>query len=280
MKKLGVIIAAFIFLLLVTGGNVSANHSWGPYHWARTANPFTLKLGNNTSGTWTNFLFAASSDWSASSVLDTNVVSGGTKAKPCRTTNGRVEVCNANYGNNGWLGVAQIWIYGGEHITQGTVRNNDYYFGNSTYQYNNEAEKKHVICQEIGHTLGLDHQSTDGTSLNTCMDYYHNTSNSDTRSTTPNAGDYDELTCIYDQAANGKTLINGTHTCVGTGHLDNFDTVLSIATKQGALFGNGNPDLNDPSAWGKLVRSDNRESLYEKDLGGGNKLFTFVTWAN
>lgn len=24
-----------------------ASHSWNGYHWARTSNPFTLKLGNN-----------------------------------------------------------------------------------------------------------------------------------------------------------------------------------------------------------------------------------------
>ncbi len=27
----------------------SATHSWGGYHWARTVNPLTLKLGNNVS---------------------------------------------------------------------------------------------------------------------------------------------------------------------------------------------------------------------------------------
>ena len=26
-----------------------ANHSWGGYHWARTSNPFTVKLGDNVS---------------------------------------------------------------------------------------------------------------------------------------------------------------------------------------------------------------------------------------
>ena len=30
----------------------SANHSWGNYHWARTANPFTVKLGDNLTGDW------------------------------------------------------------------------------------------------------------------------------------------------------------------------------------------------------------------------------------
>ena len=44
-----------------------------------------------------------------------------------------------------WLGLAQIWL-SGSHITQGIVKNNDYYFGGSTYAYNNEAEKLHVIC--------------------------------------------------------------------------------------------------------------------------------------
>ena len=91
-------------------------------------------------------------------MMDTTVVAGGTRPKNCRPTTGRVEVCNAAYGNTGWLGVAQIWITGGTHITQGTVKNNDYYFGNSTYQYNNTAEMQHVICQEVGHTFGLAHQ--------------------------------------------------------------------------------------------------------------------------
>lgn len=253
---------------------VQATHSWGGYHWARTANPFTLKLGNNTSGTWTGLLSTASSDWSQSTVLDTTIVPGGTKPKSCRPTNGRVEVCNANYSNTGWLGLAQIWISGGTHITQGVVKNNDYYFGSSTYQYNNLAEMQHVICQEIGHTLGLDHQSTDGSSLNTCMDYYHNTSGSDTKSTHPNAGDYDELRCIYDPTVNGQTLTSGPHTCVGTGHLDSFSTVLSSPSRGNSVMGGVNHD--NPSEWGQLVKKEGRSAIYEKDLGQGNKLVTFV----
>jgi len=29
---------------------------------------------------------------------------------------------------------------------------------------------QHVICQEIGHTFGLDHQDESGISLNSCID--------------------------------------------------------------------------------------------------------------
>ena len=41
---------------------VSATHSWGNYHWGRTANPFTLKLGDNVSNAWDSFLGTTSSD--------------------------------------------------------------------------------------------------------------------------------------------------------------------------------------------------------------------------
>jgi hypothetical protein len=42
------------------------SHSWGGYHWARTANPFTLKLGDNVSSGWDTYLAMASIDWSQS----------------------------------------------------------------------------------------------------------------------------------------------------------------------------------------------------------------------
>src|SRR6266498_3810654 len=192
-----VVVAVTILALVAFPSPAYANHSWGGYHWARTANLFTIKLGDNVSGAWDSMLVTASSDWSKSNVMDTTIVAGGAKPRNCRPTSGRVEVCNASYGNTGWLGVAQIWITGGTHITQGTVKNNDYYFGSSSYQYNNTAEMQHVICQEVGHTFGLDHQDESGISLNTCMDYYHNTSASDTVSTHPDQHDYDELATIY-----------------------------------------------------------------------------------
>ncbi|TFD09386.1 hypothetical protein E3T29_04385 [Cryobacterium sp. TMT1-66-1] len=47
----------------------SANHSWGGYHWARTSNPFTLKLGDNVTSAWDSYLATTSSDWTQSHVL-------------------------------------------------------------------------------------------------------------------------------------------------------------------------------------------------------------------
>ena len=119
--KSAVLVSALFFMAIA--GTVSANHSWGGYHWARTANPFTLKLGDNVSAAWDNYLRTASSDWSLSNVLDTTVTTGASNPKNCKPSTGRVEVCNSTYGNNGWLGIAQIWI-SGSHITQGMGKRN------------------------------------------------------------------------------------------------------------------------------------------------------------
>jgi hypothetical protein len=39
-----------------------ATHAWGPYHWARTSNPFTLLLGDNMSSDWDTYLATALRD--------------------------------------------------------------------------------------------------------------------------------------------------------------------------------------------------------------------------
>lgn len=248
--------AAALVALMALPLSAGATHSWGNYHWARTTASFTLKLGDNVSGLWDGMLGTASADWSQSSKLDTTVVAGGTTGSTCAPTYGRVEVCNADYGNTGWLGVAQIWITTGAHIAQGTVKNNDYYFGSSSYQYNNTAEMQHVICQEIGHTFGLDHQDETGISLNTCMDYYHNTSDSDILSTHPNQHDYDQLTKIYK-------------------HKDRFTTV-GASVPSSAPAGWANADVQAQENWGAVVSSNAHEALYVRDFGHGYKIFTWV----
>lgn len=243
MKKIVAVMVA-VLAAAVTAGSASASHSWGGYHWARTSNPFTIKLGDNLSADWKSYLTASSSDWSQSTVMDTSVVAGQAKGR-CRATTGRVEVCNSAYGQNGWLGLASISITGGTHITQGTVKVNDTYF--ALAKYNNTAEKRHVMCQEVGHTFGLGHQDESGISLNTCMDYYNNTSNSDTKSTTPNQHDYDELVTIYS-------------------HTDSTTTIGAAASGLPAAL----PDFS-PAA--------DRASVYTDHLPNGDLLVTFVIWA-
>ena len=163
--------------LLTVSDVVHANHAWGNYHWARTANPFTLKLGDNMSAAWKPLLSQTSSDWNSPALVGSTsplitAIVAGTANKQCRMVAGTTQVCNGSYGRNGWLGLATINI-SGSHITQGSAKMNDTYF--STATYNNPNEKLHVVCQEVAHTYGLGHQSEDGSSQNSCMDYFSNT---------------------------------------------------------------------------------------------------------
>jgi len=251
---------SFHFLLLVLvlalavfpTASASANHSWGNYHWARTSNPFTLKLGDNMSSSWDPYLATASSDWTRSTVLNTTIVAGGAKPRNCRPTSGRVEVCNATYGNTGWLGIAQIWA-SGNHITQGTAKMNDTYFNTPTY--NTPAWKQLVVCQEVAHTFGLDHQDEnfDNPNLGTCMDY---TSDPDGPPSNlhPNQHDYDQLVTIYS-------------------HLDSSTTVGALPP------GFANANVHAQENWGEKVSDHGKAALFVRDFGDGYKIFTFVIWA-
>lgn len=235
---------------------VMANHSWGNYHWARTSNPFTLRLGDNVTSVWDSALAGASADWSVSAVLNTTVVAGNANPKNCRPTSGRVEVCNSKYGNNGWLGIAQIWA-SGDHITQGVVKLNDTYFNTPTY--NKPAWRNLVTCQEIGHTFGLDHQDENfnNAPLGTCMDY----SNDPNPNQHPNSHDYNQLETIY-------------------AHLDSTTTVGSAAASAAHPPAMGMIDFDNPGQWGRLVKGSRERghAVYELDFGGGHKVFTFVLW--
>jgi hypothetical protein len=153
----------FVMGLLAIGSVVAtqtpaeANHSWGCYHWAGS-NPRVLTFGDNVTSNWDSYLTTAEQDWEQSTVLSTSVVAGQANSKNCRPGTGKIEVCNSTYGNNGWLGIAQIWV-SGCHITKGSSKVNDTYFNQP--QYNTPAWRRLVMCQEIAHDFGLDKRSMD-----------------------------------------------------------------------------------------------------------------------
>ncbi len=39
-------------------------------------------------------------------------------------------------------------------------------------------------------------------------------------------------------------------------------------------------DLSGPAQWGRVVKGSRNTAVYEADFGGGNKVFTFVIWAD
>ena len=230
-------------------GPSSATHSWNGYHWARTTDTFTIVLGDNVGPAWDFYLQQASTDWTNSGVVSTVVRAGTAAPKKCRPTSGMVQVCNAAYGRNGWLGIAQIWL-NGDHITQGTVKLNDSYFSQAAY--NKPEWRALVACQEIGHTFGLDHQdeNNNNANLGTCMDYTSKPLGP-LDNEHPNDHDYAELDIIY-------------------GHLDNTSTIAPSLVAAAAAADD----------WGRAVRftREGKGRVFVKELGPNHKLVTFVHW--
>ena len=267
------VVAVVAGLMATSPVPADANHSWGNYHWARTTNTFTLKLGDNVSSAWDAYLDEASSDWSQSSVLDTTKVPGGTNPGVCQPTNGRVEICNATYGNTGWLGLTQIRVTGEGHITSAAVKMNDTYF--DTARYNTPAWRRSAMCHEVGHTFGLDHQdeASNNPNLGSCMDYT-NDPDGPPSNEHPNQHDYDQLVALY------------AHTDRRNSYDDTAVMTAPLASSPSASDeGDGTNQSewstwSEWSEWGRTLRFDahGRPILHERDLGGDQRLFTWVFW--
>jgi hypothetical protein len=189
-------------LALITAATATlpaqANHSWGGYHWSRSG-AVTAPLVSSLTSDWTGNLTVAKNDWNASPYIESGITQGSTSnsaRRRCAMSAGQIHVCNFAYGNNGWAGLASINLSGGTHISTGSVKVNDTYEAGAP-----AAERQGVMCQEVGHTYGLDHQDEDfnNPNLGTCMDYTNNWGTNQH----PNSHDYDQLASIYSHSDTG-----------------------------------------------------------------------------
>jgi hypothetical protein len=214
---------------------LAVTQSWNGYHWARTG-PLEITLGGNLGSPWLPYLTPAATAWSAANNIDFRVTAGQSNPATCGAVYATVQVCNGNYGANGWLGYANVWLSNG-FIVQGTVKLNDYYF--AAAKYNTAAWRNMTICQEIGHTLGLAHTNTIKTNANTgsCMDYTNDPAgtaggaNGTLANVAPNSVDYAALDSIYVKL--DTTQLAGTRPTLIAGEgfsIDGFehDTLTSV----------------------------------------------------
>lgn len=247
---LGIAGAAALFTVALTA---SASHSWGNYHWARTAQNFTLQVIDSTTPDWDGELAQTLTDWSKSGAFDLVVTSSDDSSrtrKRCTAVTGQIRVCNAAYGNNGWLGLASINIDSSGHITKGTAKVNDSY---SSY-FAVQDERDHVMCQEVGHLFGLGHTSENGSSQNTCMDY-----SSSPNSTRPNAHDYSQLDSIY-------------------AHLDSYNSYAAIGAS-GAGQGASSSATAGQNPMGMRIRKGVFDEVWAAPDGAGGVWVHHVTLA-
>lgn len=206
LRVMGLVAAACAALLAITATAAHADHSWGSYHWKRSG-VLMLSIYSSVTPDWSNALVVADSDWNRSTVLENTLVASDSAKKTrrqCPRPTGAIRVCNDSYGYNGWAGIASIGLADG-HISGAIAKMNDSYLGNAS-----SDKRQGVMCQEVGHDFGLDHQDENFTNANlgTCMDYTNDWSTNQH----PNAHDYEQLELIYShadsaQAEAGKTKI-------------------------------------------------------------------------
>jgi hypothetical protein len=171
-----------------------ADHSWNGWHWAKTSSTRTLVISDGVSGDWDSVFSGVRSDWNSS-------LNGTGISLALGSSGVNITTQSRRWGNNGWLGLAQVWIKG-THITRASVKLNDYYDWYYGDARNPLAAKQQVFCQEVGHTLGLDHQDS-----NSCMNDTNDLLTSPFPH--PNAHDGEELRLVYNHI--DSTTRRGAH---------------------------------------------------------------------
>lgn len=193
-----------LVVVAVAAVPVFASHGWSTYHWSKTGSAVAPPVVMNISSAWTPYMDRVMIDWNKSAVIESPWSTGAISSrKRCTSATGQIEVCNATYGQNGWLGLAGISLSGG-HIVKGYTKLNDTYYNTATYD--TPAWRRLVFCQEIGHDYGLGHQdeTQNNANLGSCMDYTNDpdggaggASSNDPTNEYPNAHDYDQLLVQY-----------------------------------------------------------------------------------
>ena len=274
-------ILVLIALSLILTVPVLASHGWGPYHWARSGAAASITIYRSLTVTaysnWPDHLqksvfgdpanpnTANRRGWNDSSVLTLSIVASATDSTTrynCTAPTGAIRVCNYAYGSNGWAGLAQIWPGSGNHITRANTKINDTYLGSTA----NTPWRRHVMCQEVGHDFGLGHTSENGSSQNTCMDYYRNTSGSDWTSTGPNQHDFDQLIVQHHASMVPSPTEVFLNSLRDPGPIDEID-------------------MNQPWQWGTPFEWDDEGRpvafVLDRTAGEhGDEIITRVTWAH
>lgn len=184
--QLALPIAAALALMLPS--EAGASHSWNGFHWSNPSATASraLTISDRVSGDWDSVFGDVLSGWNASLGGRLTLVLGSGKTS--------ITTSSGSFGNNGWLGLAQVWLKGG-HISRAVVKLNDFYFDLDPTIDTPQARQQ-VFCQEAGHALGLDHQYADS-----CMNDLNDLASSPFPY--PNTHDGEQLASIYAHADAG-----------------------------------------------------------------------------
>jgi hypothetical protein len=151
-----------------------------------------LELLNALSDDWQVYFSQAVSDWESGTpdalTLSTTRIAFDSD---CGPVDGKLKVCNGNYGKTAWSGInTKIYTAGGD-IIWSTVKMNDFVLVNSGTVW-----KQYTMCHEVGHGFGLPHTDEDVNNavLGDCLDYTYNNVEKNMR---PGRINFEKLAAMY-----------------------------------------------------------------------------------
>ena len=154
-----------------TNANTTTGLTW------RNANGkggLELEIVNALDDRWASYFAEAVADWENGDpdalILTTSMAKSPDPS--CAAIDGKMKVCNGDYGDTGWRGVNELVFDGKNRIQTSVAKMNEFYLDAGS----SDNEKQYTMCHEIGHGFGLAHTDENfmNAPLGDCLDYTKN----------------------------------------------------------------------------------------------------------
>ena len=136
--------------------------------WNNRNSGLTIQILNALNDQWDSYFELAVQDWDTGTPDALTIMTEKVAVDNlCEPVQGKLKVCNGDYGETKWRGINQVLLANG-FIISSVAKLNEYYLASA-----DESQRQYTMCHEMGHGFGLPHTDEDfyNPDLGNCMDY-------------------------------------------------------------------------------------------------------------